>query len=155
MSPGIVIAIVAPMLTAVGAKFMSLGVPQPTAFLTVLALLFGGYLSAFIHYSSLRLRLTENEEQLTHAEAPERRLVDSAAVLLLAGAATSVIAVAAIAVLLSVWGDAESNQALAGWPAVAGWTISSIPVFLFVYTAPILFRGYTQIVATRAGAKYV
>lgn len=149
------ITIGGPIATFIATSVLSVRLAQPAAFLTVMALLFGGYLSAFVHYSTLRLRLTETQEQFENAEDPERRLVDSVAALLLVGATSAVIAAGYLAVAISVVDNPPGVSGLCGYAASFGWTFASLPAFIFIYTAPLLFRGYQQIVATKTGPRFV
>ncbi|WP_346844583.1 hypothetical protein [uncultured Rothia sp.] len=134
-----------PGVSALTLLFFDLPLLAPAAILTLLALSFGGYLSSFIHYSTLRLKLTEQEEEYRYSRMPERKHVDSVAKLLLFGAACSACAaILAITFIAFCMG----SDGIIGRPGSSIMLFAGmLPLTLFVAIVPELLSVYSTIVS--------
>jgi drug/metabolite transporter (DMT)-like permease len=117
----------------------------PTPLLTATALLAGGFLSAFTHLSTLRLKITEwieeegNEDKLI----VEREMLDETAAHLLTGALLCVLAAVALVAGMNV-GGGNGSELVGFWAAlVAG--LSAYIALIFIIILPRLYSAWVDI----------
>lgn len=134
-----------PTAIGVATYFAGVSIRTPVAILTLLALVFGGYLSSFVHYSTLRLKLSEQEDEYPDAQAPEREQIDNIATLLLFGAACAATGASITAIALTI-GSNDQGQ-ITGCLGTLVVTVGLIPFALFIFLVPLLHTVYQDIVA--------
>lgn len=132
-----------PLVASVLILIFNISVAAPATILTMVALLFSGYLSSFIHYSTIRLKLTEQEEELVYSSAPERRFVDHTATLLLFGACCSAASAAVLACLIAVF---PGNGLCPIASAIVALTALT-PITLFAKVSTLLSAVYKQVIS--------
>lgn len=132
----------APVASAIAMLIFGGKLKDPDSLLTVVALLAGGFLAAFIHLSGIRGRLTEREDTWGDAERMKRDPIDESASHLIFASWISIMVAAAIIVGMNVSSDPESS--LVGiWAAIATFGL----VYLFALAAvtfPRLYSAYVQ-----------
>ncbi|WP_237185532.1 hypothetical protein [Rothia nasimurium] len=133
-----------PLAASLLILFFNVSITAPAAILTMVALLFSGYLSGFVHYSTIRQKLTEQEEEYTYSRAPERRFVDHTATLLLFGACCSAASAAVLACIIAV---TPANTALCPIASAAVAATALTPITLFAKVATLLSQVYKQVVS--------
>lgn len=141
VNPRIFAIVYAPLLAGLAIWLTGTPIKAPASILTLLALLFGGYLSSFVHYSTLRLKLTEQESEYKYSQAAERKLVDSVATLLLFGAVTAALGATIVAISMTL---SVSGTIVCGWTAGLSSTFALVPLLTFGFIFPKLHSGYKQ-----------
>jgi len=119
----------------------------PGPLLTGIALLAGGFLSAFTHLSTLRLRLTERQETWGDSERFDRDSIDETAAHLLAASYLSGITALLLVVGMNTTNDA--NGAVTGLWAGLAVASASYVFLLFVVALPKFYRAYLNINSVR------
>lgn len=133
-----------PLVASLLTLFFKISITAPAAILTMVALLFSGYLSGFVHYSTIRQKLTEQELEQRYSSAPERRFVDHTATLLLFGACCSATSAAVMACIIAV---TPANTALHPFASAVVAATALAPITLFAKVATLLSQVYKQIVS--------
>lgn len=113
---------------------------SPEGLLAALALLAGGFLTAFTHLSSVRMRLADREEVWGEAERVDRDSIDETSAHLLAASYLSGVA-AALLVLGFNFGGTEDGNIGGVWAALASGAMTYV-LLLFLVTLPRLYNAY-------------
>ncbi|MFS0701967.1 hypothetical protein AB6N24_18520 [Cellulomonas sp. 179-A 4D5 NHS] len=133
----------APLLaTALSFKF-GFELRLPEGALAALALLAGGFLTAFTHLSSVRLRLTEREPAWGDAERFDRDAIDETCAHLLVAAYMSGVATGWLLLGMNFGaGAGTGDDMIVGfWAAIEAGLLVYV-VVLFLITLPRLYQAY-------------
>jgi len=131
----------APLAAGLGVMRWDVHIQAPATLLTGIAILAGGFLTAFTHISTLRLRLTERQDKQADSEVDDRDLIDEIATLLLIAAFVSVVTAATLVVAMN-W---IAEDFLYQWAAASVAALGTEVVALFLLTIPRLYNAYLQI----------
>lgn len=137
--------VAAPLLAVAGTLVFEVHLRAPEGILAALALLAGGFLTAFTHLSSIRVELANREATWGDAERFDRDAIDETSAHLLAGSYVSGVAAMWLVLALSV-GPApdpiSAPEVLTGvWAAVAAGLLVYVGV-IFLVTLPRLYQAY-------------
>ncbi|MGV8970683.1 MAG: hypothetical protein ACOH10_00045 [Rhodoglobus sp.] len=135
------VLLLVPILCGAAVLRFDIHIQAPATLLTGIAILAGGFLTAFTHISTLRLRLTERQDNQAESEIDDRDLIDEIATLLLVAAFFSVATAATLVVAMNWIEEDFLYQGAAALVAGLGAEV----VALFLLTIPRLYNAYLQI----------
>lgn len=143
--PARVAVVLAPLAAVAGSFVFSINLRAPEGVLAALALLAGGFLTAFTHLSSVRVELANRESTWGEAERFDRDAIDETSAHLLAGSYVAGIAAMWIVLAMSLGpapDPAESQGQLTGaWAATTAGLLVYVAV-IFLVTLPRLYQAY-------------
>ncbi|MCU1406241.1 MAG: hypothetical protein JWQ43_2544 [Glaciihabitans sp.] len=135
------VLLLAPFVVGIAVLHWDVHIQAPATLLTGIAILAGGFLTAFTHISTLRLRLTERQVKQEDSEMDDRDLIDEIATLLLVAAFVSMVTAATLVVAMN-WVEEDF---LYQWAAAAVAGLGTEVFALFLLTIPRLYNAYLQI----------
>ncbi|MFE6228892.1 hypothetical protein [Cellulosimicrobium sp. NPDC057862] len=121
----------------------------PEGVLAALALLAGGFLTAFTHLSPVRVHLAEREDTWGDAERFDRDAIDETSAHLLAGAYVAGIATVALVLGMNFGAGEEENTIVGFWAALSAGLMTYV-VLIFLITLPRLYQAYAKYAKVRA-----
>lgn len=129
-----------PAIVTVLGWWTGLELKSPEGLLAALALLAGGFLTAFTHLSTVRMKLADREDVWGEAERIDRDSIDETSAHLLAASYLSGVA-AALLVLGFNFGATEEGNIAGVWAALASGAMTYVLV-LFLVSLPRLYSAY-------------
>ena len=129
-----------PLCCAAAVLKWDLTIPSAADLLAAVALLAGGFLAAFTHLSSLRLRLEERKTQWRQVEQFDRDAIDETSAHLLVGAYVSGLLIPVVVV--GGMFTKEDQTGLSGlWGAIAAGGMAYL-CLIFLISVPRLYSSY-------------
>lgn len=135
-----------PLLLAAAMWWFDGSFSAPGSLLAGVALLAGGFLSAFTHLSTLRLKLTDRQKDWDSAERLDRDALDETATHLLMAAYTAGVTAALLVIAMNF---TPSGQSVVGVFAAVIAATSSFLILLFLVAIPRLYGAYVSINGVR------
>ncbi len=115
-------------------------IPGAADLLAAVALLAGGFLAAFTHLSSLRLRLEERKAQWRQVEQFDRDGIDETSAHLLVGAYISGLLIPVL-IIGGMFKDEDTDGLTGAWGALAAAGLSYL-CLIFLISIPRLYSSY-------------
>jgi hypothetical protein len=144
------ILVVVPIGAGILVTLTNVQINSPGYVLTGIAILAGGFLTAFTHLSTLRQSLTSRQGDYPNSQRPDRDLIDEVATLLLVSAVAAVLTAVVLVIAMSATPITPKQPlVIMGWPAGVVAAMCAIVVLLFLLTIPRMYNAYLQLNAVR------